>query len=109
MGEDGVLVGADCGVNIAPSAGQLADISIATAETTNYLFKWEPRVAMLSFLTKGSVSHETVRTVRTATDQVRERAESLTIDGELQTDAALVPPMAERKTGGTSPLSGDAV
>lgn len=108
LGEDGVLLYADCGVNIAPSEEQLADIAISTANTAEQLLEWEPRVAMLSFSTKGSASHETVRKVQAATEQARERGESLRIDGELQVDAALVPEVAEQKTGGTSPLNGDA-
>jgi phosphate acetyltransferase len=108
VGEDGVLLYADCGVNISPSEEQLADIAISTAETAEQLFEWEPRVAMLSFSTKGSASHETVQKVQAATEQAKERGASLCIDGELQIDAALVPEVAERKTDGQSPLNGDA-
>lgn len=108
IGEDGVLLYADCGVNIAPSTDQLADIAIATANTADQLLDWDPKVAMLSFSTKGSANHETVQKVQTVTEQARGRDESLRIDGEMQADAALVPAVAERKTGGTSPLKGDA-
>lgn len=108
VGEDGVLLYADCGVNISPSVDQLSDIAISTAETVETLFGWDPRVAMLSFSTKGSANHTTVEKVQSATEQVQTRDSSLTIDGELQADAALVPAVAERKTGGSFPLAGDA-
>lgn len=108
VGEDGVLLYADCGVNIAPSVDQLADISISTAGTAEQLLEWDPRVAVLSFSTEGSASHETVRRIQAATEQAQDWDESLTIDGELQVDAALIPDVAERKTGGSSSLKGDA-
>lgn len=108
VGEDGVLLYADCGVNIDPSTDQLADIAIATADTAEQLLNRDPKVVMLSFSTKGSANHESVKKIQTATERVRERDESLCIDGELQADAALVPDVAKRKLDGTTPLEGDA-
>ena len=107
IGENGTLLYADCGVNIDPDDEQLADIALATAATAEDLLGWEPRVAMLSFSTKGSASHETVEEVRRATDLARERMDGLCIDGELQSDAALVPSIAERKNG-AGLVNGDA-
>ncbi|WP_049996651.1 phosphate acyltransferase [Halococcus sediminicola] len=107
IGENGTLLYADCGVNIDPDDEQLADIALATATTAAKLLDWEPRVAMLSFSTKGSASHETVDEVRRATELARERMDGLRIDGELQSDAALVPSIAERKNG-TGLVEGDA-
>jgi phosphate acetyltransferase len=98
IGEDGALLYADCGVNIDPDDEQLADIALATAATAEKLLGWESRVAMLSFSTKGSASHETVDEVRRATEIARERMDGLCIDGELQTDAALMPSVAKRKS-----------
>ena len=98
VGEGGALLYADCGVNIDPDDEQLADIALATAATAEKLLGWESRVAMLSFSTKGSASHETVDEVRRATEIARERMDGLCIDGELQTDAALMPSVAKRKS-----------
>lgn len=108
IGEDGALVYADCGVNISPSSDQLADIAHATATTVERLLDWEPRVAMLSFSTKGSANHESVEKVREATSRVKDRTNDLLIDGELQSDAALVPSVADRKTDDDAAIQGDA-
>lgn len=108
VGEDGVLLFADCGVNIDPDEDQLADIAIATADTADDLLGWTPRVAMLSFSTKGSASHPLADKVENATERVRDRRSSLAVDGELQADAALVPAVAERKVPGTPVINGDA-
>lgn len=108
VGEDGALVYADCGVNVTPSSDQLADIAHATATTVERLLDWEPRVAMLSFSTKGSASHESVEKVREATATVKARTSDLLIDGELQSDAALVPSVADRKTEDDAAIQGDA-
>ncbi|EMA53805.1 phosphotransacetylase [Halococcus thailandensis] len=108
IGENGALLYADCGVNIDPDDEQLADIALATATTAEELLGWEPRVAMLSFSTKGSASHETVDEIRRATEIARERMDGLCIDGELQSDAALVPSIAERKNGDAGVVNGDA-
>lgn len=107
IGERGGILYADCGVNIDPSSGQLADIAQSTAATARRLLDWEPRVAMLSFSTKGSATHESVEKVRTATTIVRDRTDIL-VDGELQTDAALIPAVAARKVGNDAVLDGDA-
>lgn len=107
IGKDGTLLYADCGVNIDPDDGQLADIALATATTAEELFGWEPCVAMLSFSTKGSASHETVDKVRQATEIARKQMDGLRIDGELQTDAALVPSVAEQKSA-KGMVEGDA-
>ena len=108
IGEDGLLVYADCVVNPCPNAEELANIAIATAETARKLCGIaEPRVAMLSFSTKGSASHALVDKVQEATRIARELAPGLALDGELQFDAALVPAVAAQKAPG-SPVAGRA-
>ena len=93
------LMFADCAVNINPSAEQLAEIAITSGKNAGNLFEAEPRIAMLSFSTKGSASHEMVDKVVLATKIAREKAPELKIDGELQADAALVKRVAEKKAG----------
>ncbi|MGN1099558.1 MAG: phosphate acetyltransferase [Christensenellales bacterium] len=102
-GEDGVLVMGDCAVNPNPDADQLAAIAVASAETAKKLagFK-EPRVAMLSFSTKGSAKHELVDKVTAATAKAHELAPDLLLDGELQADAALVEKVANLKAPGSA-------
>lgn len=96
-GEDGIVVVADCAVMPNPTAPELAQIAVSTANTTKSIVGVEPRVAMLSFSTKGSASHEMVDKVVEATRLAKEMAPDLKIDGELQTDAALVPVVAKKK------------
>jgi len=108
IGEQGLLVLADCVVNPCPDAEGLANIAVATAETARKLCGVsEPRVAMLSFSTKGSAEHPLVDKVREATKIAHELAPGLLLDGELQLDAALVPEVAALKAKG-SPVAGRA-
>ena len=98
---------ADCAVLPEPTAEQLADIAIATAETHRNVIKEEPRIAMLSFSTKGSAKHPLVDKVVKATELVRQKRSDLLIDGELQLDAAIVPKVGSKKASG-SPVAGKA-
>jgi len=97
FGEDGMLVFADCAVNPNPDEQQLAEIAISTAHTTKAIAGFEPRVAMLSFSTKGSAKHELVDKVVNATRIAQKADPSLHIDGELQLDAALVESVGLKK------------
>jgi len=108
LGEDGLLVYADCVVNPCPNAEELANIAVAAAETARTLCGIaEPRVALLSFSTKGSASHELVTKVQEATAIAHTLEPDLLIDGELQFDAALVPAVGAMKAPG-SPVAGRA-
>lgn len=101
LGERGFLVFADCAVNPCPNAQELAQIAISTAQTARTLAGIEPRVAMLSFSTKGSAKHELVDKVTEATRLAKEMAPDLMLDGELQADAALIEKVGQLKAPGS--------
>ncbi len=102
------LMFADCAVNIAPTAEQLADVAIASAVSAEKLLDEPPRVAFLSFSTQGSAQHESVNKVRQAIDIAKQRAPRVAIDGEFQADSALVPEVAAKKLRSASPVAGHA-
>jgi phosphate acetyltransferase len=104
---DKILSFADCAVLPAPSPEQLAEVAILTADTHRKVVKKEPKVAMLSFSTKGSTKHPYVEKVIQATEIVKQKRPDILVDGELQVDAALVPEIGERKAPG-SPVAGVA-
>ncbi len=107
MPSDKVYIYSDCGVVIEPDAEQLKDIAIASAKSMKSLIGEEPKVAMLSFSTKGSARHASIDKVAKATALVMETAPDILIDGELQVDAAIVPSVQKLKAP-NSPLKGDA-
>ncbi len=107
FGAKGSMIYADCGVVIDPDVNELAEIAIASADSCRALLQVEPRVAMLSFSTKGSANHKLVDKVVEAMKTVRVRLPDLAIDGELQADAALIQSVGQSKAPG-SPVAGRA-
>jgi phosphate acetyltransferase len=107
FGEDGILVFADGAVHPDPTENELAEIAVATGGTVRQILGFEPRIAMCSFSTKGSAQHPMVDKVVNATKMARELDPTLTIDGDLQIDAALIKQIGESKAPG-SPLAGNA-
>lgn len=104
--EDEKYVFADCAINIAPDSNDLAEIAIESAKTA-HMFDMEPRIAMLSFSTKGSAKSPETERVAAAVEEAKRRDPSLVLDGEFQFDAAFVPSVAKSKAP-NSPLQGDA-
>ncbi len=107
FGDDGIIFFADCAVHPDPDEKQLAEIAVATTETAKALAGIEPRIAMLSFSTKGSASHPMVDKVVNATRIAKEMNPDLMIDGELQADAAIIEAIGKKKAPG-SPVAGKA-
>lgn len=105
-GEQGLLLFADCGMNIQPNAEQLAAIAVASADSAASL-GWEPRVAMLSYSTKGSAGGDSVELVTQALQLVKTERPDILIDGELQLDTAIVPAIGQKKSP-DSPVAGQA-
>ena len=102
FGQDGTLMFADCGLNIDPSAEELSEIAIATGNTWKQFMTDEPKVAMLSFSTKGSAKGDVPTKVQEATELAHEKAPELALDGDLQLDAALVQSVADLKAPGSA-------
>jgi phosphate acetyltransferase len=107
FGENGLMVFADCAVHPNPTAKELAEIAVSTGKTTRAIAGFEPRIAMLSFSTKGSAKHEMVDKVREATVLAKEMDPSLKIDGEMQADAAIIEAIGQKKAPG-SEIAGKA-
>jgi phosphate acetyltransferase len=107
FGNDGIMVFADCAVHPDPTDRELAEIAVATGKTTRAIAGIEPRIAMLSFSTKGSAKHAMVDKVVNATRIAREMDPSLSIDGELQADAAIIEAIGKSKAPG-SEIAGKA-
>lgn len=99
--EDGAFIYSDCGLNENPTSEQLAEIAIMSAKTAEQIAGMQPRVAMLSFSTKGSAKHADIDKVTAALAMAKEKAPELNIDGELQLDAAIVPSVAKSKAPGS--------
>lgn len=97
FGNEGIIVFADCAVHPDPTESELAEIAVATAKTTKAIVGFEPRIAMLSFSTKGSAKHELVDKVVNATRIAQQMAPELKIDGELQADAAIIESIGRKK------------
>lgn len=106
--EGALLMYADCGFQIEPSEEELASIAALTARSAQRLLGWEPRVALLSFSTKGSAEHPRTERLARVLELVRSREPKLLIDGEMQADAALCPEVAAKKIPEGSPVAGRA-
>ncbi len=102
FGHDGVMLFADCAVHPNPTDRELAEIAVTTAKTARTIGGFEPKVAMLSFSTKGSAKHEMVDKVVKATQIAKEMDPSLAIDGEMQVDAAIIPAIGKSKAPGSA-------
>jgi len=107
FGSDGAMIYSDCGVVVEPTSAELAEIAICSAESFRALIGSEPKVAMLSFSTKGSAKHKSIDKVLQALQTVQARFPDLAIDGEMQADAALIPSVADTKAKG-SKVAGSA-
>ena len=107
IGHNGIITFADCAVHPDPTAKELAEIAVASAHTTKDIAGFEPKVALLSFSTKGSGKHEMVDKVIEATQIAKDKAPEFLIDGELQADAAIVPAIGLQKAP-NSPIAGNA-
>jgi len=107
FGHNGIMLFADCAVHPYPTDHELAEIAVCTAKTARAVGGFEPRIAMLSFSTKGSASHEMVDKVVNATRIAKEMEPSLLIDGEMQLDAAIIPEIGKSKAP-DSPIAGNA-
>jgi len=107
FGNDGLMVFADCAVHPNPTAQELAEIAVSTGKTTRAIAGIEPRIAMLSFSTKGSAKHEMVDKVRMATEIAQKMDPSLKIDGEMQADAAIIASIGKKKAP-ESEIAGNA-
>lgn len=100
-GENGTFIFGDCGLNPNPTADELSEIAISSAESFKHLVQKEPKIAMLSYSTHGSAKSELTEKVIEATKQVKEKEGSLAVDGELQLDSAIVPEIARSKAPGS--------
>lgn len=105
-GEEGLIAFADCAVVPYPSSQELAEIAITTSDSVSSLLGWDPRVAMLSYSTKGSASHPEVDKIIKAVEYAKAKRPDIHIDGELQADAALVMEVAQKKVKGESAVAG---
>ncbi len=105
--KDKVLIFADAAVSIKPTSQQLAEIAVVTGRNVKNLLEFEPKIALLSFSTKGSASHEDTEKVILAAELAKKLAPDLLIDGELQADAALIPAVARKKVK-ESPVAGQS-
>jgi phosphate acetyltransferase len=97
FGEDGAILFADCGVVVDPTSEQLVEIAMTTGESCRQFLGTAPRIALLSFSTKGSAKHKNVDKVTKAVETLKARAPELMVDGEMQLDAALIPEVAAKK------------